>query len=127
MVVLTLVIAFSTNMYAIGRDVSVSLCPNTDANIRVTIDQGELNPIVMAKDETYMIKVYDKISLYVFSRQHGCSQSYPIKPSTTALVLRTVDTGSGANVQVEQSSEGIYSMISSAATSLVTWFFIGNE
>jgi hypothetical protein len=106
------------SMYANKREVAVSLHDSADENIRIMIYQGEHNPVFMDKNQTYMVRVSSVIHFNVFDQQRGHSETHPIRPSTTSLVLKP----NGLAVEVEQSSF-LYSLYSSIAK----LFFVGNE
>ena len=111
MIIITmLMMCGAPSICAHGREVSVSLHDTADENIKIMIYQGENNPVVMDKNQTYIVRVSSVIHFNVFDQQRGHSVSHPIKPSTTSLVLKP----NGLVVEVEQSSF-LYSLYSSLA------------
>lgn len=114
------------NIYAINREISVSLHGNTDGNIAVMIDQCDRDSIMVEKDKTYTLRVSDKVNLNLFytgehkSGSRGFSLAYPVKPSTISLVLKPTVHDAGLGLEVEQEAGPLQTFLSSLASFVAT-------
>lgn len=109
------------SMCADRRKVSISLDGNTDADMTVVIDQGEVNPIVIRKDTIYSVNVSDVVCLNVFHKTQSRSLSYPINSSTTSIVLKPTCGERGVDVEIEQNT-----FFSSVCSFIASIFLLSN-
>jgi hypothetical protein len=109
----TLMMSGVPSMCVEKREISVSLHDSTDDSVTIMIYRGEADPVMMNKDQTYMVKVKSAVHLNVFGKDRSQSVRHPINPSTTSVVLKPIQGDSGLRVEVEQNTffSSLYSAI----------------
>jgi hypothetical protein len=112
----------ASNICAKGREVSVSLHDSTDDSVKIMIYRGEADPVTIAKNQTYMVKVASAVHLNVFGKDQSQSVRHPINPSTTSVVLKPTQGDGGLRVEVVE-----HSFLSSLYSLFATTFLLSKE